>query len=180
VKPDSHARPPLAQPIRAVVFDLDGVEVQTEPLNWKSWREFLEPLGHEFGLDDYRAMIGMGASEHIIRERYKVEMPIEDLIADHRRRLIALLETDLVVTPAAIETICEIKERGRLVAVATNSPFEYAERVLQLSGRSLLDTLVTAKDASQPKPAPDVYLVAAARLGVPPSNCLAVEDSPPG
>ena len=123
----------------------------------------------------------MGACEHIIRERYKVEMPIEDLIADHRRRLIALLEADLVVTPAAIETVCEIKKRGRLVAVATNSPFEYAERVLQLSGlSSLLDTLATGEDATQPKPAPDVYLVATARLSVPPSRCLAVEDSPPG
>jgi HAD superfamily hydrolase (TIGR01509 family) len=170
-----------ARTIAGVIFDLDGVLVQTEHLGWIAWRDFLQPLGQEFSFDQYRQLIGTGETAHTIRERYGLEIPVGELISDHRRRLLSLLETDLQITPGAIETVDEVRSKGRLVAVATNSPREYTRRILELSNLAgRLDTVVTAEDVGNPKPAPDVYLAAASRLGLRSSQCLAVEDSPPG
>ena len=173
--------PHSARPIRGVVFDLDGVLVQSEHLGWIAWRDFLQPLGHEFSFDQYRVLIGTGETAHVIRQRYGLEIPLADLVLDHRRRLMALVQTDLVVTPGAIDTVTEVRARGRLVAVATNSPLEYVQRILELTNLgAYLDAVVTAGETGSAKPAPDVYLATATRLGVTPSQCLAVEDSPPG
>ena len=173
--------PGSAGKIEAVIFDLDGVLVQTEHLGWEAWRDFLNPLGHNFSFDQYRMVIGSGETAPAMRELFGLDIPTAELITDHRRRLISLLETGLVITPGAIETVTEVLARGRLAAVATNSWREYTRRILELSNLGdLLNIVVSAEDVASPKPAPDVYLAAASRLELPPSRCLAVEDSPPG
>lgn len=173
--------PGSAGKIEAVIFDLDGVLVQTEHLGWEAWRDFLNPLGHNFSFDQYRMVIGSGETAPAMRELFGLDIPVAELIIDHRRRLITLLETGLEITPGAIETVTEVLARGRLAAVATNSSREYTRRILELSHLGdLLNIVVSAEDVANPKPAPDVYIAAASRLELPPSRCLAVEDSPPG
>jgi HAD superfamily hydrolase (TIGR01509 family) len=83
--------------------------------------------------------------------------------------------------PGARELLAALRERGVPLGLATNSGREFATRALRSAGlHDVFDAIVSAQDVERPKPAPDVYLEAAARLGVAPADCVALEDSETG
>ncbi len=167
--------------IRATIFDLDGVLVQSERIAWKTWRDFLVLYGKELHKDDYRHLIGTASSAAVIREFTDIPMSADEIMIDHRRRIMDLLDTDLIVTAGAGKLLEELKRRGYLLGVASNSVGIYVDRVLQIAGmRAFFDCVVSRDDVAQGKPAPDIYLEAARKLKVPPKRCLAIEDSPIG
>ena len=169
--------------IEAVVFDMDGVLVDTEHL----WDEVREELTGEWGgrytPEAQQAMMGMSSSEwsHYLHEVVGLREPPDVINAEVVRRMLARYEVDLPVVPGAVQTVRELAEAGFRLALASSSNRELIDTVLRELGLTeLFEVTVSSEEVARGKPAPDVYLEAAVRLGVDPTRCVAVEDSASG
>ena len=165
--------------VAAVVFDLDGVLLQSEEV-WDEVREiYVRERGGRYDSEVQRAMMGMSSPEW---SRYLHESagvpdepgPISDEVV---RRMLASYERQLPLLPGAADAVRRVAARYPL-AVASSSNRPLIDAVLELSGLTQLfrDT-VSSEEVAHGKPAPDVYVEAARRLAVPADRCAAVEDS---
>lgn len=168
--------------IEAVVFDLDGVLLDTEHV----WDEVREGLARERGgrYDEraQQAMMGMSSGEwsRYMHDELGLPEPPEEINAEVVRRLLARYRERLPLIPGAVEAVERLAERWPL-AVASSSNRELIEEFLGGSGlRTRFRTWVSSEEVGRGKPAPDVFLEAARRLGVPPQRCTAIEDSANG
>jgi HAD superfamily hydrolase (TIGR01509 family) len=166
----------------AVVFDLDGVLLDSEPV-WNEAREAL--VCERGGMWDERAttdMMGMSSKEwsSYMHDRLGVPMPPAEINDDVVWRVAATYEQGLPLLPHAIETVRELAARWPLgLASSSNRPI--IDLVLERAGvRASFAAVVSSEEVPNGKPAPDVYLAAARELGVDPAECAAVEDSTNG
>ncbi|GAB4481640.1 MAG: HAD family phosphatase [Anaerolineae bacterium] len=170
--------------VQAVVFDMDGLMVDSEPLALEAWQRSLAPFGARLTDHQYRCLIGIGHADSVRRVLAHTGAPLtyEELDERFWQHLFALAETaDLRPMPGLLPLLDDLQSRGFPLGIASNSPTEYVHRLMGRIGvAGRFTSLVGADQVQQPKPAPDVYLEAARRLGVEPSRCLAFEDSPSG
>jgi HAD superfamily hydrolase (TIGR01509 family) len=168
--------------IEAVVFDLDGVLLDTEELWDEARRRLAEERGARWPDDAQRAMMGMSSPEwsRYMHEVIGLPEPPEQISAEVVRRLEALYRERLPLVPGALEAVRRIGARWPLgIASSSNRPL--IDLFLELTGtRDLFRATVSSEEAERGKPAPDVYLEAAGRLGVDPASCAAIEDSENG
>jgi HAD superfamily hydrolase (TIGR01509 family) len=165
--------------IEAVVFDLDGVLIQTEEV-WDEVREGLvRERGGRYGPEAQRAMMGMSSPEWsaYMHSELGIPEPPEEINAEVVRRMEARYRERLPLIPGAAEAVEGLAVRWPL-AVASSSNRPLIDVVLELSRLDrLFRATVSSEEVPRGKPAPDVYLEAARRLGVAPEACAAVEDS---
>jgi HAD superfamily hydrolase (TIGR01509 family) len=166
----------------AVVFDLDGVLLASEEV-WDAVRErYVRERGGRYDDEVQRAMMGMSAPEW---SRYlHDEAGVPDAPATINRavveRMLEAYRSELPLLPGAVATVRRTADSFRL-ALASSSNREVFEEVLELAGLAACFTAtVSSEEVERGKPAPDVYLEAARRLGVDPKRCAAVEDSHAG
>jgi len=168
--------------IEAVVFDLDGVLLDTEQV-WDEVREGLaRERGGRYGERDQHAMMGMSSGEWSRYMHDVVGLPgsPEEINAEVVGLMLARYRARLPLIPGAVEAVERLAERWPL-AVASSSNRELIEEFLGGSGlRTRFRTWVSSEEVGRGKPAPDVFLEAARRLGVPPQRCTAIEDSANG
>jgi|SoiMethySBSTD1v2_1073268.scaffolds.fasta_scaffold50305_7 beta-phosphoglucomutase len=176
--------PNVITTIEAVVLDMDGLMLDTEFIYQRAWQRAAAELG--FDLEDgfYLTLIGRTTTdgEAALRERFGEHFPV----ARFRERWAQLwhahvVEQGIPTKPGLHEFLALLEEHRIPFAIATSSDREYATfslRAAQLESRS--HCLVTGDQVERGKPAPDIYLEAARRLGVDPSGCLALEDSEAG
>jgi HAD superfamily hydrolase (TIGR01509 family) len=172
-----------AAPILAVVFDMDGVLVDTEHL----WDEVREELTTEWGgrytPEAQEAMMGMSSLEwsRYLHETVGLREPPETINAEVVRRMLARYEVDLPVVPGAVEAVRRLDGEGFRLAVASSSNRELIDAVLRrIELAALFEATVSSEEVGRGKPAPDVYVEAARRLDVAPEKCAAIEDSASG
>lgn len=172
-----------AEQIEAVVFDMDGVLVDTEHL-WDEVREALtEEWGGRYTPEAQEAMMGMSSPEwsRYLHEVVGLREPPEVISAEVVRRMLARYETELPVVPGAVEAVRRLASEGLRLAVASSSNRELIDGVLRrLELTELFEVTVSSEEVARGKPAPDVYLETARRLGVAPKACVAIEDSASG
>lgn len=165
-----------------MVFDLDGVLVQTEEL-WDEVRErFARERGGRYDAEAQRAMMGMSSLEwsRFMNEELGVPEPPERISAEVVRRMEARYRERLPLIDGAREAV-ERLAAGWPLGLASSSNRPLIDAVLELSGLAqFFQATVSSEEVAGGKPAPDVYLEAAARLGVDPARCAAVEDSHSG
>jgi HAD superfamily hydrolase (TIGR01509 family) len=168
--------------LKAVVFDMDGVLIDSEPVWERVRRKLVAERGGRWPDDAQDRMMGMSTAEwsRYISEDFGVglaprqvaELVVEAMTAEYRAHLPLL--------PGAVDAVRDLSGRWRL-AVASSAPKSLIEAVLDASGlRPEFAASVSSEEVDRGKPAPDVYLEATARLGLPPGNCAAVEDSSNG
>jgi HAD superfamily hydrolase (TIGR01509 family) len=165
--------------IEAVVFDLDGVLVDSEEI-WDRAREQLaRERGGRWHDQAQRDMMGMSSTEwsRYMHDVIGLEEPPEEINREVVRRLTELYRQELPVIPGAQEAVERVASRWPL-GLASSSNRELIDLVLELLGvRQLFEATVSSEEVARGKPAPDVYLEAARRLGVDPAHTAAVEDS---
>jgi HAD superfamily hydrolase (TIGR01509 family) len=169
--------------LQAIIFDLDGLMVDSEPLARQAWDEVLADYGHRLDEATVRQIVGRRTREsaQIVRDSYGLLVPAEELAAAKTRRWQIIWQQGLPPMPGLVELQTELAARALPWAVATSSPRAYAVGVLQQLG--LADScgaIAGGDEVTRGKPEPDIYLLAAERLGVAPDACLALEDSVPG
>jgi HAD superfamily hydrolase (TIGR01509 family) len=169
--------------IEAIIFDLDGLMVDSEPLARQAWRALLAEHGHTLDRETFNAMLGLRLmdSSRLVKGRFDLPLTIEQ-IADRRSELfLASLPGNLQPMPGLTELLSAIDARGLRRAVATSSPGFYAPVALrEIGAADGFVVIITGDSVARGKPAPDIYLAAAAALALPPAVCLALEDSPNG
>ena len=169
-------------PPAAVVFDLDGVLIDSEQV-WNAAREQLvrERGGtwHEHATAD---MMGMSSKEwsQYMHDRLDVPMSPDEINDEVVRRVASIYERGLPLLPHAVETVRELAARWPLgLASSSNRPL--IELVLDRAGLAqCFAAVVSSEEVERGKPAPDVYLAVARALGVNPRDCVAIEDSTNG
>jgi HAD superfamily hydrolase (TIGR01509 family) len=166
--------------VTAVIFDCDGTLVDSEPLAGRAWRTTVAPYGYEVTDADLEACMGIPyARTHAYLSQRAALPDAATLWPGLRRELFALIDAELQPFPDALAAAEELRARGIALAVASSSPRERLDRTLARAGLAFAVT-VAGDEVEHGKPAPDMFLAAAARLDVEPARCVVVEDSAPG
>ena len=170
---------------QAVIFDMDGVLIDSEPIHYEVEKLIYNLLGIEVADEIHRNY--MGASNDFmysdLKSRFNLTTSVEELIKfDDNYRCEYLKNLKVVdLNRGVLDLLIELKSEGIRLAVATSSSPDIANVLLSRCGiTSFFDSIVTTSEAGKSKPAPDVYLLAAERLGVLPKDCIVFEDSPNG
>ena len=165
----------------AVIFDMDGVLIDSEPFHEQALVALLDAEGHNLSKEEYAALIGtnMTSTWDFLFERFALTGERSAYIARYEQSLVDHLTAhDVEAEPGAAELIARLRDDGRRLAVASSSPDAVVRATLTALGLAGAFELHVAGDqVARGKPDPEIYLTAAARLGVPPARCLAIEDS---
>jgi len=167
-----------------VIFDMDGVLVDSYRAHWQSWHFMADELGK--GLSEAQFVSTFGrTSREIISEHWGAGCLTAEEIAEFDWRKEALyrelVDREFPAMDGAIELIRALSADGYRLAVGSSGPPEnVALAVERLGAGQFFDTLVTGRDVTRGKPDPQVFLLAAERLGVAPANCAVIEDAPVG
>ena len=168
--------------IDAVVFDLDGVLIESEEI-WDAIREtYVRERGGRYDGEIQRAMMGMSSHEwsRYLHETAGLDESPETISAEIVQRMLASYRERLPLVDGAVEAVRRLATCFPL-AVASSSNRPLIDAVLEVSGLAgCFKTTVSSEEVARGKPAPDVYLETVRRLGVDPEHAAAVEDSQPG
>jgi HAD superfamily hydrolase (TIGR01509 family) len=168
--------------IEAVVFDLDGVLIDSEPVWEEVRRGLVAERGGHWAPDAQRRLMGMSTQEWAgyLSEDLGVGLPPDEVAALVVERMAARYRERIPFLPGAVDAVHRLAARWPL-ALASSAPAMLIETVLQAAGlRSYFKVTMSTEQVPHGKPAPDIYVTVTARLGVAPPSCAAVEDSSNG
>jgi HAD superfamily hydrolase (TIGR01509 family) len=167
----------------AVIFDNDGLTLDTEQAWTRAETELFARHGAVFTMEHKRDLLGNARATAAAKLELHLGLPGQgEALMDEMLEL-AMEEVlrGAPPMPGVVELLTALRQAGTPVALASNSSSEFIERALATGGvEGCFDAIVTADDVERPKPAPDVYLAAAAALGAEPGECVALEDSQTG
>ncbi len=171
--------------IHAVIFDMDGVLIDTEPLYSEVERQLFEKLGIAMPIEEHQAFVGISSTDmwRAIRGKFGLSQSVETL---------RQLETDafchklnslprLDAMPGVIDLIETLRTSGIRLAIASSSSHALIDLITARTGlNAYFDVMVSGETMAYGKPHPEIFLTAAEQLQVAPENCMVVEDSPHG
>lgn len=170
--------------LQAVLFDIDGLMIDSERVSRRSWREVMSQAGYTLDDDVYLRMIGRTEKDvrGILHEAYGADFPFDRMYSDREERFIAFMTYEgIPVKPGLPEVLDWVQSHHIPYAVASSTYCKLAEAKLVSAGiREYFDVMVTGDEVVNGKPAPDLFLKAAEKLGIQPGNCLVLEDSQAG
>jgi HAD superfamily hydrolase (TIGR01509 family) len=168
----------------AVVFDNDGLLLDTESVWTRAEQDLFERRGTEFTPADKRELVGTSAAiaGAVLERRLGEPGRAAELIEELNALVVAELEHGVEAMVGARELLHALRQRGTPIGLVSNSPLRFVLRSLQIVGfEDRFDVILSAHEVAAPKPAPDPYLEACRRLGVEPGpSVVALEDSPTG
>ena len=170
----------LGPQIKAIIFDLDGTLVDSEPNYFKSDKKLLEELGIEFTEDMKTKYIGIGSKAMMeeIKERFHINESVEELIVKKNKYYADVAKDNTIVFPEMLKLLQLLKKNNIPMAVASGSSPEIIEMIISITNlKSYFDVVLSSEEVKRGKPEPDIFIETAKRLGIAPSNCLVLEDS---
>ncbi len=167
--------------IKAVLFDMDGVLVDSEEFICKSAINMFKELGLTVTEEDFKPFVGAGENAYLggVANRYLLDF---DLTHGKKRTYeiyLEMIKGKLKCLPGVVEFIKECRDRGLKIAVATSADYIKMNANLEEIGlqKETFDAVVNGLQVERKKPFPDIYELAASLIGVKPENCLVVEDA---
>lgn len=170
--------------LKAVIFDMDGVLIDSEPIHFETDVNVLKKMGIDLSFDFYKQFIGtpMRNIWTRIKEEYNIPITVDELIdlsEVEKKRIIE--ETGYREIAGVADLVKNISDNGYLLAVASSSPYEYIQTVTKaININQYFSEILSGEHFENPKPAPDIFLETAKRLGVKPEECIVIEDSKNG
>ena len=170
---------------KVILFDMDGVLVNTEPLHYRLWKQVLAERGLDIAFEVYKGCIGANGKRlmELVLEHYGVDYRDDAAIFARYYQLKEenLRYGDIPRIEGVNETLAELQKRGYRMAVASSSTQDYIELCTERAGIGhFFDVRFSAQWVKNTKPAPDVFLAAAEKMGAAPEKCVVVEDSTNG
>lgn len=169
--------------IQAVIFDLDGLMIDSEPLSKVAWKLLLAEYDQELSDEEFRSTIGLDslATSSLLKGLKGLDEDVERLDEEIERIRLEIIQTEAEAVDGLEELIRILVERGLKIGVASNSPIDYVEAALKaINLRNHFPCVMGVDQVVEGKPEPDLYLGVAKCLSVDPVDCLAIEDSPSG
>jgi HAD superfamily hydrolase (TIGR01509 family) len=169
---------------KALVFDFDGLIMDTETYDFQAWREIYAGYGAELPADLWAKGVGVSTAEfdpvHHLERHVGRPVDLLEAKAKYRERFYSLLES-IEPLPGVVELISEAKQRGIRLGVASSAPLSWVHGHLTNHGlKEKFETVRCCEHVERAKPAPDLYRLACADLGTEPRKAIALEDSPNG
>lgn len=167
-----------------VIFDMDGVLVDSFQAHYESWQSLANEVGVTYSAEAFRRTFGRTGREIIHEEWGRSDWPVahvDELV--HRKELLyrEIVERDFPAMDGAADLIGSLAAAGSRVAIGSSGPPGNVELAIErLAIRPHLAAWVTGHDVARGKPDPEVFLTAAERMALPPGRCIVIEDSPPG
>ena len=170
---------------RVILFDMDGVLVNTEPLHYQLWKQVFAERGLDIAFEHYKGCIGANGKRlmELVLEHYGVDFRDDQTLFDRYYDLKAehLRHGDIPRIEGVNETLAELQKRGWRMAVASSSTQDYIDLCTERVGIApFFQVRFSAQWVKNTKPAPDVFLAAAEKMGERPEDCIVVEDSTNG
>lgn len=168
--------------LSAVLFDLDGTLVNTDPIHFLTWQELLRDCGLEIDEVFYKSRISGRLNPVIVRDILP-HLPLEEAlqVADEKEARFRKLAAELKPLPGLSDVLAWTDDRGLKRALVTNAPRENVAFMLSALGLTdAFETVILAEEAPAGKPDPAPYRLALSSLGIAPEQALAFEDSPSG
>ncbi len=172
-----------SKPIQAVIFDMDGVLSDSEPIYQDSLNQVLSEHGYALTDEDNAQILGTTVeySWRWIIDRFGLEGSLEDWVARYDSIIVDNLRRRVEASPGVYELLDGVKARGLKLGLASSSQGNWVEALLTTLGvQDKFETIVSGEMVTNGKPDPEIFLTAARRLGVDPARCLVIEDSPHG
>jgi HAD superfamily hydrolase (TIGR01509 family) len=170
--------------IKGVLFDMDGVLVDSEPFICKAAIMMFEELGVRVSPGDFHPFVGMGENRYIggVAELHKINVDIEIVKARTYKIYEKIVQGHLLALPGALEFLTKCRKKGFKLGLATSADRIKMEVNLKEIGlpKETFNAIITGLDIKKKKPFPDIYLKAAGNMGLNPSDCLVVEDAVSG
>ena len=171
--------------LKGIIFDMDGVLINSEPFHYQVWKEALKKRGINLDYEIYKPCIGSTVQVlmQILHEHYGVDEKDDSLSLEVKNQKQEMIEKQGYppLIPYVKDMLERFHEAGYQMAVASSSPQEYIENVTSYWGISpYFQVLVSGEHVEHPKPAPDIFLKTADILGLLPEECLVIEDSENG
>ncbi|MGC8837964.1 MAG: HAD family hydrolase [Anaerolineae bacterium] len=167
----------------AVIWDMDGVLVDSGEAHYAAWARLFQEEGVPYTREQFLQSFGQ-RNDRILRTLLGPDLPEErlrELDARKEAYYRALIPSRVRLLPGAWELLCALREAGARQAVGSSGPRANVEATVDALGlSSFFGALVAAEDVREGKPSPEVFLVAAERLGVPPARCVVLEDAAVG
>ena len=177
---------PTNTQLLGAIFDCDGLLADTETPDYDAWREIYEEQGLHLPIELWAQSIGTAKGHSLPDWHAPLAEAIgpdydPDAVRQRRQAFYQAAIGKVTPMPGVLALLDALDEAQIPCAVASNSDRPWVDRVLTIAGLTgRFQTIATADEVEHPKPAPDVYLLAASRLGVPAQRCAAFEDSPRG
>jgi HAD superfamily hydrolase (TIGR01509 family) len=170
--------------IKAVIFDMDGVIIDSEPFHWEVNKRIFKSLGIDVSDEEYYRYIGVSNTNMwtAIRHGHGLRQSVGELVEMQVNGNVEFMKRERVdPVDGVIALIVALKEAGLLLGIASSSPHRIIELVLEkFSLRRYFNGVVSGEDFKNGKPAPDIFLAAAAMLKVSPGECVVIEDATHG
>lgn len=173
--------------LKAVIFDMDGVIIDSEPIHKKVEKRIFKKLGVNISEEEHNSYIGMTSkgmwNEIKVRHNFQKSFSVEELIEMEVKNYIELLQSSRNIDPinGVVEFIDELHKNHIKLAIASSAVRKSIETVVKMFElEKYFEIRISGEDIKKGKPAPDIFLMAARNLGVKPKDCIVVEDSKNG
>lgn len=171
--------------LKGIIFDMDGVLINSEPFHYQVWKEALRRRGIEVDYEVYKPCIGstVGFLMKLLHDSYGIDQYDESLPMEVKRIKQELIEKQGYppLIPYVKEMLERFQQAGYSMGIASSSPQSYIENVTKFWGiDSYFQVLLSGETVEHPKPAPDIFLKTAAMLELSPQDCVVIEDSENG
>ncbi len=167
----------------AVIFDMDGVLIDSGPIHFKSWKRLANEIGVKFTKDYFNNSFGKQGIP-ILKDlvgKEKGRKKLEEWVELKEVYYREMIKKNLKPLPGVINLIKNLKQNFFKLGIATSGPIENVNLILEnLNINKYFDCVITANDIKNGKPAPDVFLMVSRKLNIPPTCCLVIEDAPVG
>jgi HAD superfamily hydrolase (TIGR01509 family) len=174
----------MKRPLQAVIFDMDGVLTNTEPAHFAATNAVLAELNRQpLTWEQYAPYIGTAESAfwRFLEEEIGLKENVSRFVERYGEEVLRLLQHNVEVLPGARRAVENTRQTGLKTALASSSRREWVEATLKGAGlEGLFEAVISGEMVEHGKPAPDIFLLAAEKLGVSPEACVVLEDSPRG